>query len=330
MRGDRDAALVEAIADEVEQMWGRFPPARLALVLEQRADELALGTPGRAAWLVHAGEHWELAKDVERARSCYERAIADGGSAWIDPRASLISLLLDQGDVARADELLGALRQDIATNGAMGPVHEWIGEALEENGLLHEALRWYGAGLTYLEREDPDRVPSTCLNGRYRVRRALDLPRDRYDELCEAERAESERLYDEELDDTGDMGRRSATLAVLYWPADQLDRLLERWPQLAEDYGDDHSEHRVLVERHLRDLTSESAQVSIGAGDLDDYLRFATRHLEDPAAHATRAAYAAELARTDRTTAWPPGRNDPCWCGSGRKYKRCCGSPASG
>jgi hypothetical protein len=22
--------------------------------------------------------------------------------------------------------------------------------------------------------------------------------------------------------------------------------------------------------------------------------------------------------------AWPPGRNDACWCGSGRKYKRCC------
>ncbi|MBA3866097.1 MAG: SEC-C domain-containing protein, partial [Solirubrobacterales bacterium] len=21
----------------------------------------------------------------------------------------------------------------------------------------------------------------------------------------------------------------------------------------------------------------------------------------------------------------PPGRNDPCWCSSGRKYKRCCG-----
>lgn len=22
----------------------------------------------------------------------------------------------------------------------------------------------------------------------------------------------------------------------------------------------------------------------------------------------------------------PPGRNDPCTCGSGRKYKKCCGS----
>ncbi|MFC6581654.1 SEC-C metal-binding domain-containing protein [Planomonospora parontospora] len=21
---------------------------------------------------------------------------------------------------------------------------------------------------------------------------------------------------------------------------------------------------------------------------------------------------------------WPPERNDPCWCGSGRKYKQCC------
>ena len=22
--------------------------------------------------------------------------------------------------------------------------------------------------------------------------------------------------------------------------------------------------------------------------------------------------------------AWPPGRNDPCWCGSRTKYKKCC------
>ncbi|WP_200834412.1 SEC-C metal-binding domain-containing protein [Amycolatopsis alkalitolerans] len=24
---------------------------------------------------------------------------------------------------------------------------------------------------------------------------------------------------------------------------------------------------------------------------------------------------------------WPPGRNEPCWCGSERKYKKCCGAP---
>jgi uncharacterized protein YecA (UPF0149 family) len=36
-----------------------------------------------------------------------------------------------------------------------------------------------------------------------------------------------------------------------------------------------------------------------------------------------RAAY--ELAQDGRAIAWPPGRNEPCWCGSGTKYKRCCG-----
>ncbi|ROO82838.1 SEC-C motif-containing protein [Actinocorallia herbida] len=25
---------------------------------------------------------------------------------------------------------------------------------------------------------------------------------------------------------------------------------------------------------------------------------------------------------------WPPERNDACWCGSGAKYKKCCGRPA--
>ncbi|MBA2420202.1 MAG: SEC-C domain-containing protein [Thermoleophilaceae bacterium] len=30
-------------------------------------------------------------------------------------------------------------------------------------------------------------------------------------------------------------------------------------------------------------------------------------------------------APTGRALSWPPSRNDPCWCESGRKYKRCCG-----
>ncbi|MFD3688928.1 SEC-C domain-containing protein [Nocardiopsis sp. NPDC058631] len=29
-----------------------------------------------------------------------------------------------------------------------------------------------------------------------------------------------------------------------------------------------------------------------------------------------------------RLSPWPPERNHPCWCGSGRKYKKCCGSPS--
>ncbi|WP_442914364.1 SEC-C metal-binding domain-containing protein [Kribbella sp. NBC_00709] len=28
-----------------------------------------------------------------------------------------------------------------------------------------------------------------------------------------------------------------------------------------------------------------------------------------------------------RRVAWPPPRNQVCWCGSGIKYKKCCGGP---
>ncbi|MHA6802773.1 SEC-C metal-binding domain-containing protein [Salinifilum ghardaiensis] len=28
-----------------------------------------------------------------------------------------------------------------------------------------------------------------------------------------------------------------------------------------------------------------------------------------------------------RGLAWPPERNAACWCGSQRKYKKCCGAP---
>jgi uncharacterized protein YecA (UPF0149 family) len=55
------------------------------------------------------------------------------------------------------------------------------------------------------------------------------------------------------------------------------------------------------------------------------------RHHRDPAASETRAGYAADQARTQPSTliAWPPERNHPCWCGSSRKYKKCCGHPTA-
>lgn len=48
---------------------------------------------------------------------------------------------------------------------------------------------------------------------------------------------------------------------------------------------------------------------------------------DEPDPSQLRAQYAADVARDpSRTIAWPPGRNAPCWCGSGRKYKKCCGA----
>jgi len=38
-----------------------------------------------------------------------------------------------------------------------------------------------------------------------------------------------------------------------------------------------------------------------------------------------RSSPAADVARTGRALDWPPARNERCWCGSGQKYKKCCG-----
>ena len=50
-----------------------------------------------------------------------------------------------------------------------------------------------------------------------------------------------------------------------------------------------------------------------------------------PDSAEARAQYAAHLAQTadPALIAWPPNRNEPCWCGSGHKYKKCCAAAIS-
>jgi uncharacterized protein YchJ len=57
---------------------------------------------------------------------------------------------------------------------------------------------------------------------------------------------------------------------------------------------------------------------------IDDYLSWSAEHDRDPEHSDTRASYATELLKTTPTHPWPPERNQPCWCGSERKYKKCC------
>jgi uncharacterized protein YecA (UPF0149 family) len=62
---------------------------------------------------------------------------------------------------------------------------------------------------------------------------------------------------------------------------------------------------------------------------IDPFQRWCQSTGRDSTTPSARASYAAELARTATPTliAWPPTRNQPCWCGTGRKYQECCGHP---
>jgi hypothetical protein len=51
----------------------------------------------------------------------------------------------------------------------------------------------------------------------------------------------------------------------------------------------------------------------------------------EPDSADARAEYAGHLAAKGDPSliTWPPDRNQPRWCGSGRTYKKCCAAPTS-
>jgi hypothetical protein len=65
--------------------------------------------------------------------------------------------------------------------------------------------------------------------------------------------------------------------------------------------------------------------IRLFAGTAEGLARFAEANRLDPEQESTRTRYLGALPE-DASIAWPPGRNAPCWCASGRKYKKCCGA----
>lgn len=211
---------------------------------------------------------------------------------------------------------------------------------------------------TVADCDDPLGV-ETLVIGRHRVRRLLGYPHDQGDDLADDlhrdrsgifgdplpldEAHSPSRLRDPARSDpaaleteiellAADVAARRATMSappttcVLYWPADEFAAAGQRWPAMVEGYAD-HDEHRRAVESRLRSLSAAGeprlAVAPAGVADFDRYMQAESR----PHPDRLSDRYAADLEARGRARTWPPSRNDVCWCGSGRKYKKCCGRP---
>ncbi|BBX96627.1 hypothetical protein MLAC_19210 [Mycobacterium lacus] len=73
-------------------------------------------------------------------------------------------------------------------------------------------------------------------------------------------------------------------------------------------------------------LTAKAAAAIAIPGSVEPFSAWCVEQGREPDSPEARAEYAAHLtAQGDHDViAWPPGRNLQCWCGSGRKYKKCC------
>lgn len=175
---DEVCGLLDGIEAETDRARRRDEHTRLLAALGPGED-------GRAEVLSRMAEDLMTDDRRDEARETYQAAVDDGGRTILDPRTGLLDIALADGDDARVDELLAQLMVRSRADELVVGDYEWIAESLEDSGRLRAALRWFTIPLRDIQPGDIDLMPVVCLDGRWRVRRALDLPVDAYDEAYE-------------------------------------------------------------------------------------------------------------------------------------------------
>ena len=119
--------------------------------------------------------------------------------------------------------------------------------------------------------------------------------------------------------------REDVAVSISWFPSGEYEEAIKRWPSLAEDWAEaSHDDYCGRLDGNIKWMRSQGVPIrAIAPIVVDEYAAWCAEHDEDP--EEARAAYAARRIQDGDAIPWPPGRNDPCWCGSGRKYKKCCG-----
>ncbi|GEM_PF-2025743 len=115
--------------------------------------------------------------------------------------------------------------------------------------------------------------------------------------------------------------------ALAWFPKEEWERAVELWPELLDANPVDHQAYSKQVEANLKAAAArEPGSPDVAPLIVDDLFAEYGDKSGEP---LSRASMGAKVARSGEAIAWPPGRNDLCWCGSGAKYKQCCGPVAA-
>jgi tetratricopeptide (TPR) repeat protein len=228
-----------------------------------------------------------------RSRILFRSGRADEAMAELEPLRPLLT---------RYPDAAAYLTAALAAGGQNRVAEEWLTEAVRTGMAARsqtaEPADADDAGLLFF-----------LLQQRHRIRHVLGLPHDTHDNL--AERLET-RLANTSA---------PAATELLFWPQAEFDRLVAQWPALSEAYGKDWDAHRAHLEKELvRQAGAGRTGLTLRSGSVAGLTGYAGAD-GDPADPKVRAGYARQLTGQ---ISWPPERNEPCWCGSGNKYKKCC------
>jgi len=317
---------------------GRLEEARSML------DDLARAPGTGGLWLPEC--YADLAQAFDRrgqrddAIAAMERAIENGWSGRPDPRSDIAEFHLRAGRHEEAARIWADLK-------AEDPDDVWLynaaGLSYSEVGDHELAVAWLGEGieLAIRTKDSEGIVPQLSEVRRKNLavlgcdlddleRQAEEFvaewrdPRRAPNSWPEVSRAADEWLAAPEVREEPRNGGEVA-VAMAWFPAGEYEQAIERWESLAEDWAEvPHPDYCRRMDGHIKWMRAHGVDVrAVAPIVVDEFVKWCDERGDDP--EDARAAYAADRYRLGGGIDWPPGRNEPCWCGSGRKYKKCCG-----
>ncbi|GAA1711451.1 hypothetical protein GCM10009745_69440 [Kribbella yunnanensis] len=214
--------------------------------------------------------------------------------------------------------------EDPPDDGALEASERWrAAVAHEGRGECVEALILYSQGFSALGDATGgcSGWAAVMLSGRRRMKRALGIELDGVDSRADVGAVERTNLYFDVLDLLREPEVSHGRVHV--WSRSELVVAHEVWPvRMSLDSIVDYYHE---VERGLRRLNEPVVVMHRTVAFFHDRIEEAKPLLEEPG----ETLMSIEWPRDDGVgVAWPPGRNQACWCGSGVKYKRCCGAAA--
>jgi tetratricopeptide (TPR) repeat protein len=266
------------------------------------------------AMVVVSDLHETFGRPAQAEATLRAAVSADLHDDYTEPRASLVALLARLGRPGDAAAEFAELKRLGRAGVAQ---HEMYGQALEQAGDLDGALRIFAAGALLAERVGDAMMQLRLDEAAMRVRAGS------------TEHKVSNPLFAE----PAFAGLRSALVPddarghgpngwVVFWPKGDHERLIAVWPDLASQIGGTWHEHRARIERVLTQLDEQGTTPVLTRADFAEFKALADERDAAPTGE-TIDAYV-RMANHSTNVLWPPKRNDPCWCGTGQPYKRCC------
>jgi hypothetical protein len=116
---------------------------------------------------------------------------------------------------------------------------------------------------------------------------------------------------------------------LLWWPSAEYGRLLRQVPEVTGILGGTWRDHTARVESFMSSASraDRTARLLLAHADFAKFAAYLEHSGADPRLSAVQTAFTFHAGAGYHYPArWPPGGRYPCWCGSGRKYQRCCGT----